>query len=143
MITDTASQRPLELTRSEMRILERIRTASRLRKINVWVLGLGSMAFLSIGVLYIIILVKGLHEHGIPASNLFTVLSESDHSSGIDVLFVFVGASVIPLMLWVALQLAFSAIFLGQITRQHQLLLKLADEQERNLEEQSAVNERT
>ena len=73
-------------------------------------------------------LMDHLQEHGLSALRLFAVLSESQHPSRVDLLFVFGLAATVPLDLLVALQFAVGVVGARHRAREQQLLLRLAEE---------------
>ncbi len=130
----------MQLTTSEARIVENLRKASRLRRVTPSVLGTCSASFLAIAALEIVMLVNHFHEHGLAASKLVAVLSESQHPSHVDLLFVFGLTVLAPLSLLVALQCAFGVIGTTRRAREQQLLLRLAGEN-KNVVESSSTDD--
>ena len=118
----------MQLTTSEARIVENLRKGSRWRLMAPWVLSAGSASLLAIAALEIVMLVNHLHEHGLAASKLLVVLSQSQHPSHVDILFVFVLTVAVPLKLLVALQCAFGVIGTTRRVREQQLLLRFMGE---------------
>jgi len=85
-------------------------------------------------------LVNHLHEHGLAAPKLLVVLSQSQHPSHVDILFVFALTVVALLALLVALQCAFGAIGTTRRVREQQLLLRFMGET-KNVVESSSTDD--
>lgn len=130
----------MQLTTSEARIVENLRKASRWRLVTPWVLAAGSTSFLGIAALEIVMLVNHFHEHGLAASQLLAVVSESQHPSHVDLLFVWELTVLAPLSLLVALQCAFGVIGTTRRAREQRLLLRFTEG--RNVVESSSTGDK-
>ncbi len=133
----------MQLTTSEAQIVENLRKGSRLRLVTPWVLGACSASFLAIAALEIVMLVNHFHEHGLAASEFLVVLSESQHPSHVDILFVFGLTVLAPLSFLVALQCAFGVIGTRRRVREQQLLLRFTGENKNVVEFSSTDDEET
>lgn len=120
----------MELTQAEIKLLEKIRKLERLQTINVWGLGISSLFFFLIGMAYLFLLMRHLHNNGVGFIQFLEFLSRTNHPDGANAGIVFVAASVIPLILWTAIQGLASVFFIRSRSKTHRLLLKLVDESE-------------
>lgn len=119
----------MKLSASDLKTVEGVRKIERLRAINTWVLGLSALIFFSFAIFYLVLLAKHLHTYDLPLSAWFQVLSDSQHPSGVSVASVFVASALLPFMLFAAMHGAACAFIVSRRSRQHELLLRLVDEQ--------------
>jgi len=118
----------MELTQAEFKLLDRIRKVERLQTINVWVLGVGALAFLLIGMAYLFVLMRHLHGNSVGFIQFLEFLSRTNHPDGANAGIVFVAASLIPVTVWTAFQLLAYVFLIRSRSKTHQLLLKLANQ---------------
>ena len=118
----------MKITKSQLRIIDRIRHAQRWRVASVWVVGTASAIFCVLALLMFLLLIAHLHEHGVRLSNLFKVLQESQHPTHLPVLTVFTAGMSVVIFLMTAIQLAFGVIIVLLRGREQKLLIELFED---------------
>ena len=121
----------MRLTDSKLHVAMKVRRALRWQTVSSWTLGIASVSFLGMATFEFMMLVSQLHRHGLPVSRLMQALSDLQHPSGIQPLFVFSAATMVLMCSFVGLQCAMERAALMSISRERRLLLKLLDEAEK------------
>lgn len=119
----------MELTRSEIRTVQRVRLSLRRKALIGWVLGIASVALIAFAAFETIILATHLRKHGIPMSGLLSALEQARLPGGVQAGFVLASAVLILLTLIAGLNSAIALlVFLRTRQKESSLLLRLVDE---------------
>ncbi|MEX0718194.1 MAG: hypothetical protein WD066_16490 [Planctomycetaceae bacterium] len=114
------------LSPAERRIIEKARRSVRWSRVNAWVLGLSAAAMLTAAALLTKVMADHLREHHVALSELFALISESQHPSGVQLSLVFLSVAGITMLVFTAMSHAGNVLVIKIITAERRLLLKLA-----------------
>ncbi len=118
----------MKLADSELHVAKRVRRGLRWQTTGLWILGMFSVSCLGIATIVFAMLVSHLHRHGLPVSSLMKVLSDLQHPSGIQPLFVLTSTTMTLMCLLLALYCAFALFAVVRTGRERRLLLRLLNE---------------
>ena len=117
----------MELTKSDQRVIERVRYKQHWWIYSLGVIGIGGTFVVGCGIAAIALLLSHLSHHGLQASDLLQALFESQHPSNIDHSFIFLLGILAPMLLSAGGYALFTLAILWDCAKERELLLRFLD----------------